>query len=59
MDKEKIIYSLNIEDVQNVANETLNRDLNEDELKLVENKLGDYVDWFGAISDTINDVIDE
>ena len=57
MEKEKIIYSINIEDVQNVANEKLNRDLNEDELKLVEDKLGDYIDWFGAISDTISDVI--
>ncbi|MCP4345149.1 MAG: hypothetical protein GY795_06435 [Desulfobacterales bacterium] len=59
MDKDKIIYSINIEDIQNVANETLNRDLNENEIKSVENKLGDYIDWFGAISDTINDVIDE
>ncbi len=59
MDNEKIIYSLNIEDVQNVANETLNRDLNENELKLVEDKLGDYIDWFGAISDAISDVIEE
>lgn len=59
MDKDKIIYSLNIEDIQNVANETLNRDLNENEIKLVENKLGDYIDWFGAIFDTINDVIED
>ena len=57
MEKEKIIYSINIEDVQNVANEKLNRDFNENELKLVEDKLGDYIDWFGAISDTISDVI--
>lgn len=59
MDKEKIIYSLNIEDIQNVAFETINRDLSNDELKLVENKLGDYIDWFGAISDTINDAINQ
>lgn len=55
---EKIIYSINIEDVQNVANEKLDRDLNQDELKLVEEKLGDYIDWFGAISDSISDVIE-
>ncbi|MCI5149825.1 MAG: hypothetical protein D3916_10650 [Candidatus Electrothrix sp. MAN1_4] len=59
MDKEKIIYSLNIKDIQNVAFETINRDLSNDELKLVEKKLGDYIDWFGAISDTINDVIED
>jgi len=56
---DKIIYSINIEDVQNVANEKLNRNLNEDELKLVGNKLGDYIDWFGAISDSVSDVIGE
>lgn len=57
--KDKIIYSINLEDVQNVAIEKLNRNLNEDELKPVEDKLGVYIDWFGAISNTISHVIDE
>lgn len=56
--KEKIIYSINIEDVQNVANQDLGRDLNDDELKLIEDKIGDYIDWFGAISNAISDSID-
>jgi len=56
--KEKIIYSINIEDVQNVANQDLDRDLNDDELKLIEDKIGDYIDWFGAISNAISDLID-
>jgi ABC-type cobalt transport system substrate-binding protein len=58
MNNERIIYSLNIIDVQNVANEKLNRGLDEEEMKLVENKLGDYIDWFAAISDTISGAIE-
>jgi len=56
---EKVIYSINIEDVQNVAGERLYRHLNEEELKRVEDKLGGYIDWYGTISDTIDDVIEE
>lgn len=42
---EKVIYSINIEDVQNVAGERLDRHLNEEELKQVEDELGGYIDW--------------
>jgi len=38
VDGEKVIYSINIEDVQNVAGERLDRHLNEEELKRVEDK---------------------
>ena len=56
---EKIIYSINIEDVQKVAGERLDRHLNEEELKRVEDEIGGYIDWYGTISDTIDDVIEE
>ncbi len=49
IDPEKIIYSINIEDIQNVAKQALDRTLTEEELKLVEDKLGDYVGWYEAI----------
>ena len=45
----KIIYSINIEDVQKVAEEDVGRALSKKELKIVEDKIGDYVDWDGAI----------
>ena len=45
----KIIYSINIEDVQNVAEEKIGRKLSKKELKIVEDKIGDYIDWYGAI----------
>ncbi|OGL48971.1 MAG: hypothetical protein A3C43_08460 [Candidatus Schekmanbacteria bacterium RIFCSPHIGHO2_02_FULL_38_11] len=50
---EKIVYSLCIEDLQNVANEILGRELNADEVSILENKIGDYIDWYGAINNAI------
>lgn len=38
IDPEKIIYSINIEDVQNVAKQELGRKLTAEELKLIEEK---------------------
>lgn len=57
IDTSKIIYSINIEDVQNVAEEELGRELTEKELEIVEDKLGDYIDWYSAIDNTIRNEI--
>jgi hypothetical protein len=46
---EKIIYHLTVEDLQTVANDSLNRNLTETEIKILEAKIGDYMDWYGAI----------
>lgn len=56
-DTEKIVYSINIEDIQNVANKELDRDLTEEELKRVEEKLGDYFDWYGTIAMCIEESV--
>ncbi|MEA3476251.1 MAG: hypothetical protein U9R23_07420 [Candidatus Cloacimonadota bacterium] len=56
MEKDKIIYSINIEDVQTVAKQELNRRLSDEELKMVETRLGDYIDWYEAINTTINEI---
>jgi hypothetical protein len=57
MDTSKIIYSINIEDVQNVAEEELGRKLAKKELKIGEDKIGDYIDWYGAIDIAIQNKI--
>lgn len=57
IDASKIIYSLNIEDVQNVAEEELGRQASKKELKIVEDKVGDYIDWHEAISLALNDAV--
>jgi hypothetical protein len=47
-------YSINIEDVQNVAEQELERKLTAKELRLVENKVGDYINWYEAILNAID-----
>jgi predicted transcriptional regulator len=49
IDPSKIIYSINIEDVQNVAAEELERKLTKKELEIIEDKIGNYIDWYSAI----------
>ena len=56
IDPEKIIYSINIEDVQNVAEQELERKLTAKELRLVEKKVGDYLSWYEAILNAINEL---
>ena len=46
---ERIVYSLNIEDIQEVAQQVLDRDLTKKEIALVEKSIGDYINWFDAI----------
>ena len=50
MKREQIIYSITVEDVQRIARQELGREVTDNELKLVEEKLGDQLDWFGAIA---------
>ncbi len=58
MNPSKIIYSINIEDVQNVAEQELRRTLTEKELKVIQNKIGDYIDWYEAINIAITSNIE-
>jgi hypothetical protein len=50
---ERVVYSINIEDIQTVAEDELERKLNREELKMVQDKIGDHIDWFEAISSAI------
>ena len=56
MDVEKVIYSINVEDVQNVAAEQFGRELTEKEVNFVEEKLGGYVDWYESICSVLTDL---
>ena len=58
-DPERIIYSLNVEDLQTVANDEILRDLTEEEIKMVEENVGDYISWYQAISLAISDMLHE
>ena len=50
---DRIVYSINVDDIQEVACQVLERDLTKEELILVENSVGDYLDWFQAIENSI------
>jgi len=58
-DKGTIIYSLTIADVQQVAKDRLGRSLNDDEIRIVEDKLGDAIVWYEPIAIVINEYIDK
>ena len=49
-------YSINIENIQNVAEQELERKLTAKELRLVEDTIGDYINWYEAILNAINEV---
>ncbi len=54
---ERILYSINVEDAQTVAEEKLGRKLTDEEIALVEDKLGDYIDWHYALQCALSDSI--
>lgn len=51
--KDKIIYSINVGDIQEVANDVIGRRLTKDEIIGVEYTIGDYIDWLQAIENSI------
>lgn len=57
MNQEKLIYTLTVEDLQTVAADCLERELTEKEISLLEEKIGDYIDWYSIIEEAINNNI--
>ena len=57
--EERVVYYMNAEDVQTVANECLNRSLSDDEIEMLEDAIAERVDWFGAIEGAILDKIEK
>ena len=52
-DKNDIIYSLNIEDIQTVAIQEIDRELTEDEIEKVKDLIGEKINWYDAILNSI------
>jgi hypothetical protein len=55
--KNNIVYSINIEDVQNVAEQELDRELTPEEVKLIASRVGDYISWYDVIALAIDEKI--
>ncbi|MCA1815452.1 MAG: hypothetical protein LC746_03440 [Acidobacteria bacterium] len=53
-DYQRVIYSINLEDIQTVALEEYGRALTNDELHVIEDNLGDYIKWYDLIDAAIS-----
>jgi hypothetical protein len=51
---ERTVYEISVDDLQRVAIEVLERKLTDEEIIVVGNSVGDYIDWFQAIENAIN-----
>jgi hypothetical protein len=54
---EGTVYEISIDDLQRVAKEVLERELTDEEIAAVGNSVGDYIDWFQAIENAINNCV--
>jgi len=55
--KNDIVYSLNIEDIQTVAIQEIDRELTEDEIEKVKDLIGEKINWYDAILNSISEKI--
>ena len=51
---EEIVYSINVNDLQTVASRVLDRRMSDGEVELVADALGDFIDWYHAIANAID-----
>lgn len=55
---QEIIYSMNIADIQTVAQQEIERELTREEIVKIEDSIAENIDWYGAIADAINNNYD-
>jgi hypothetical protein len=55
--KSPLVYRLNEEDVQNVAKETIGRELTYEEIKRIIEPISENIGWMDAISIAIDETI--
>ena len=53
MKNNKIIYSLNVEDIQTVANQEIERNLSSEEIGKIRETIAEKINWYNAIADSI------
>ena len=56
--KEEIVYSLNVEDIQTVATQEVDRELTIEEIERIKDSIAERIDWYGAIADSISEKIE-
>jgi hypothetical protein len=53
----KIIYQLTVKDIQEVANQELERELSLEEIELIQNRIAEKIRWYDAIAESIDELI--
>ena len=56
--REEIIYSLCIEDIQTVAEQEIEKELTIEEIEKIKDSISEKIDWYGAIADSIREKIE-
>ena len=56
---EDVVYEINVEDLQNVSMQVLERPLTDVEVSLIKESVGNHIDWFQAIENAIYEHIAE
>lgn len=54
-----VVYSINVDDLQEVSSQVLDRPLSKREIALISDSVGNYIDWFQAIENAIYEHIKE
>ena len=57
MKSSKIIYLLNVEDIQTVALQEIERNLSLEEIEKIKKSIADKINWYDAIANSINENI--
>jgi len=55
-DKNDIVYSLNVEDIQSIAIQEIDRELTDDEIENVKDLICEKINWYDAILNSIVDL---
>jgi hypothetical protein len=55
--KNQIVYSISTEDIQMVAVQEIDRQLTTDEINKIKDLIGEKIDWYGVILNSIMEKI--
>jgi len=56
-DNNEIVYSLNIEDIQTVATQEIERELTDDEIEKIKDLIAEKISWYDATAAAIDELI--
>ena len=57
LDPDRIIYSIAVRDVQEIAEQKIERELTPEEIRFVEDRIAAYIPWVNAINMVIDELL--